>query len=155
LERRDHGWNLGDDAMKSSLNDLALLLLRLGLGAIMWAHGAQKLLGLFGGHGPQGFVRLVGTLGLPASIAWLVIAVEFFGGIAIALGVLSRLAALGFTVTMVFGIVKLHWAKGFFMNGPGGAGYEYPLLLAVVAFVLLLTGPGRYALFGRTQKLLA
>jgi len=141
--------------MKSSLNDLALLLLRLGLGAVMWAHGAQKLLGLFGGHGPQGFVRLVGTLGMPASMAWLVIAVEFFGGIAIALGVLSRLAALGFTVTMAVGIVKLHWANGFFMNGPGGPGYEYPLLLAVVAFVLLLTGPGRYALFGRTQKLLA
>jgi putative oxidoreductase len=141
--------------MKSSLNDLALLLLRLGLGAIMWAHGAQKLLGLFGGHGPQAFVRLVGTLGMPVSLAWLVIAVEFFGGIAIVFGVLSRLAALGFAVEMVVAIVKLHWANGFFMSGPSGSGYEYPLLLAVVAFVLLLTGPGRFALFGRTQKLLA
>jgi putative oxidoreductase len=145
--------------MKSNFNDLALLLLRLGLGAIMWTHGAQKLLGLFGGHGPQGFVRLVGTLGMPASMAWLVIAIEFFGGIAIALGVLSRLAAIGFTVEMVVAVVKLHWANGFFMNwgasGGRGEGYEYPLLLAVVAFVLLLTGPGRYALFGRTQKLLA
>ena len=139
--------------MKSSLNDLARLLLRLALGAVMWAHGAQNLLGVFGGHGPQGFVRLVGTLGLPASMAWLAIAVEFFGGIAIALGVLSRLAALGFAVAMVVAIVKLHWANGFFMNR--GEGYEYPLLLAVVAFVLLITGPGRYALFGRTQKLLA
>jgi putative oxidoreductase len=141
--------------MKSSMNDLALLLLRLALGAIMWAHGAQKLLGLFGGHGPQTFVRLVGTLGLPPSMAWLVIAVEFFGGIAIAFGVLSRLAALGAAVEMVVAIVKLHWANGFFTNGPNGAGYEYPLLLAVVAFVLLLTGPGRFALFGKTQKLLA
>jgi putative oxidoreductase len=145
--------------MKSGLNDLALLLLRLGLGAIMWAHGAQKLLGLFGGHGPQGFVRLVGTLGLPASMAWLVIAVEFFGGIAIVFGVLSRLAALGFAVEMVVAIVKLHWASGFFMNwgaaGGRNEGYEYPLLLAVVAFVLLLTGPGRFSLFGKTQKLLA
>ncbi len=144
--------------MKSGLNDLALLLLRLGLGAVMWAHGAQKLLGLFGGHGPQGFVRLVGTLGLPASLAWLVIAVEFFGGIAIVFGVLSRLAALGFAVEMVVAIVKVHWANGFFMDGGAaghGGGYEYPLLLAVVAFVLLLTGPGRYALFGKTQKLLA
>ena len=143
--------------MKSSFNDLALLLLRLALGAILWAHGAQKLLGLFGGHGPQGFVRLVGTLGLPASLAWLVIAVEFFGGIAIAFGVLSRLAALGFAVEMVVAIIKLHWANGFFTNGSavGGEGYEYPLLLAVVAFVLLLTGPGRFSLFGKTQKLLA
>jgi putative oxidoreductase len=143
--------------MKSSLNDLALLLLRLGLGAVMCAHGSQKLLGLFGGHGPQDFVRLVGTLGLPASMAWLVIAVECFGGIAIAFGVLSRLAALGFAVEMVVAIVKVHWANGFFMGAAGGrgAGYEYPLLLAVVAFVLLLTGPGRFSLFGRTQKLLA
>jgi putative oxidoreductase len=141
--------------MKSGMNDLALLILRLGLGAVMWAHGAQKLLGLFGGHGPQPFVRSVAALGMPASMAWLVIAIEFFGGIAVAFGVLSRLAALGFAVTMVVGIVKVHWAHGFFMNGPGGSGYEYPLLLAVVAFVLLLTGPGRYALFGKTQKLLA
>jgi putative oxidoreductase len=141
--------------MKSGMNDLALLILRLGLGAVMWAHGAQKLLGLFGGHGPQPFVRSVAALGMPASMAWLVIAIEFFGGIAIVFGVLSRLAALGFAVTMVVGIVKLHWANGFFMNGPSGAGYEYSLVLGVVAFVLLLSGPGRYALFGKTQKLLA
>ena len=79
--------------------------------------------------------------------------------IAIAFGVLSRLAALGFAVEMVVAIVKLHWANGFFMIGGAvgghGEGYEYPLLLAVVAFVLLLTGPGRFALFGKTQKLLA
>jgi putative oxidoreductase len=141
--------------MKSGINDFSLLILRLGLGAVLWAHGAQKLLGLFGGHGPTGFVRLVGTLGLPASLAWLAIAVEFFGGIAIALGVLSRLAALGCAVEMTVAIVKLHWANGFFMSGGRGEGYEYPLLIAVVAFVLLLTGPGRFALFGKTQKLLA
>jgi putative oxidoreductase len=141
--------------MKSGINDLALLLLRLALGGVMWAHGAQKLLGLFGGHGPTGFVHLVGTLGMPASLAWLAIAVEFFGGIAIVLGVLSRLAALGFAVQMAVAIVKLHWANGFFLGGAHGEGYEYPLLLGVVAFVLLLTGPGRFALFGRTQKLLA
>jgi len=141
--------------MKSSFNDLALLLLRLALGAVMWAHGAQKLLGLFGGHGPQGFVHLVGTLGLPPSLAWLVIAVEFFGGIAIVLGVLSRLAALGFAVEMAVAIAKVHWANGFFTNGAHGPGYEFPLVLGVLAFVLLLTGPGSYALFGRTRNLLA
>ena len=141
--------------MKSSLNDLALLLLRLTLGAILWARGAQKLLGLFGGHGPQEIVHLVGTLGLPVSVAWLVIAIEFFGGIALALGVLSRLAALGVAAEMTVVLVRLQWTNGFFLDGPRGTGYEYTLLLAVVAFVLLLTGPGRYSLFGRTQKLLA
>jgi putative oxidoreductase len=141
--------------MKSNINDLALLLLRLALGAIMWAHGAQKLLGLFGGHGPQGFVRFVGTLGMPPSLAWLVIAIEFFGALAIVFGVLSRLAALGFAVEMVVAIVKVHLPHGFFMGGPQGEGIEYALLLAVVSFALLITGPGRYALFGRTRNLLA
>ncbi len=145
--------------MKSNLNDLALLLLRLALGAVMWAHGAQKLLGLFGGHGPQGFVRAVTSMGMPPALGWLVIAIEFFGGIAIVLGILSRLAALGFAAEMVVAVVKIHFANGFFMNwssvGGRGEGYEYPLVLAVVAFTLLLTGPGRYALFGRTQKYLA
>ena len=141
--------------MKSGLNDLALLLLRLALGGVMWAHGAQKLLGLFGGHGPQAFVHAVARLGMPASLAWLTIAVEFFGGIAIVFGVLSRLAALGFAVQMVVAIAKVHWVNGFFANGAHGPGYEYPLVLGVVAFVLLLTGPGRFALFGKTQKLLA
>jgi len=145
--------------MKSNLNELALLLLRLALGGVMWAHGAQKLLGLFGGHGPQGTVRMVTSMGLPPALGWLVIAVEFFGGIAIVLGVLSRLAALGFAVQMVVAIVKVHWANGFFMNWaaqPGrGEGYEFPLVLAVVSLALLVSGPGRYALFGRTRNLLA
>ncbi len=139
--------------MKSNFNDFSLLLLRLALGGIMWAHGAQKLLGLFGGHGPQGFVHGVVMMGFPLALGWLVIAIEFFGGIAIVLGVLSRLAALGFAVEMVVAIAKIHWANGFFL-GPKAAGFEYPLVLCVVALVLFLTGPGSFALFGRTRNLL-
>jgi len=139
--------------MKSNFNDLALLLLRLALGSIMWAHGAQKLLGLFGGHGPQGFVHFVAGMGMPPALGWLVIAIEFFGGIAIVLGVLSRLAALGFAVEMVVAVAKVHWTSGFFL-GPKSTGFEYALVLFVVALVLFLTGPGRYALFGRTRNLL-
>jgi putative oxidoreductase len=145
--------------MKSNFNDFALLLLRLALGGVMWAHGAQKLLGLFGGHGPQGFVHGVASMGFPLALGWLVIAVEFFGGIAIALGVLSRLAALGMAVEMAVAVFKVHWKVGFFMNWNSvagrGEGFEYPVLLGVVALVLLLTGPGRFALFGRTRNLLA
>ncbi len=139
--------------MKSNLSDLGLLLLRLVLGAVMWAHGAQKLLGLFGGHGPQGFVRFVGALGMPPALGWLVIAIEFFGGIAVVLGVLSRLAALGFAAEMVVAIAKVHWANGFFL-GPKGNGFEYPLVLAVMALALFFSGPGKYALFPRTRNLL-
>ena len=140
--------------MKSNFNDLALLLLRLALGSIMWAHGAQKLLGLFGGHGPQGFVRFVASLDMPPALGWLVIAIEFFGGIAIVLGVLSRLAALGFAVVMVVAIAKVHWASGFFL-GPKSTGFEYQILLGAAALAIFLAGPGRYALFGRTRNLLA
>ncbi len=139
--------------MKSNFNDFALLLLRLALGGVMWAHGAQKLLGLFGGHGPQGFVHGVAAMGMPIALGWLAIAVEFFGGIAVVLGVLSRLAALGFAVEMAVAIAKIHWQSGFFL-GPKGAGFEDPLTLAVVALVLFLTGPGSFALFGRTRNLL-
>jgi putative oxidoreductase len=145
--------------MKSNLNDLALFLLRLALGGVMWAHGAQKLLGLFGGEGTREFVHQAAHLGFPAALAWLVIAIEFLGGIALVLGVLSRLAALGYAGVMAAGIWKLYAANGFFMNWHGvahrGEGCEYPLVLGVVALVLLVAGPGKYALYGRTRNLLA
>jgi putative oxidoreductase len=145
--------------MKSNFNDLAVLLLRLAVGAVMWAHGAQKLLGLFGGHGPQGFVHFVVSMGMPPALGWLVVAIEFFGGLAVVLGVLSRLAALGFAVEMAVTIAKIHWANGFFMNwnsvGGKGEGFEYNLVLAAACLALFLVGPGRYALFGRTRNLLA
>ncbi len=140
--------------MKSNVSDFALLLLRVALGAIMWAHGAQKLLGMFGGPGPQGFIGMVGQLGMPPALAWLVIAIEFFGGIALVLGVLSRLAALGFAAEMVVALIKVHLKNGFFIHCPK-IGFEYVLILAVVAFALLLTGPGKFSLFGRTRNLLA
>ena len=125
----------------------------------MWAHGAQKLLGLFGGDGTAAFVRQVVHLGFPPALGWLVIAVEFLGGIALVLGVLSRLAALGYAGVMAVAIWKVHVVHGFFMNWHGvagrGEGYEYPLVLAVVSLVLLAAGPGKYALYGRTRNLLA
>lgn len=145
--------------MKSNLNDLALFLLRLALGGVMWAHGAQKLLGLFGGDGSQTFVRQVVHLGFPPALAWLVIGVEFLGGIALVLGVLSRLAALAFAGEMAVAVWKVHAANGFFMNWHAaagrGEGYEYPLVLGVVALVILLAGPGGYSMYGRTKNLLA
>ncbi len=145
--------------MKSGFSDFALLLMRLALGAVMWAHGAQKLLGLFGGSSPTRFVHGVTAMGFPPALGWLVIAVEFFGGIALVLGVLSRLAGLGFAVEMAVAIAKIHWANGFFMNWSSiagrGEGYEYPMVLFVVAFTIFLSGPGRYALFGKAGDLLA
>jgi putative oxidoreductase len=145
--------------MKSNVNDFALFLLRLALGGVMWAHGAQKLLGLFGGAGTQAFVHHVAILGFPPALAWLVVAVEFLGGIALVLGVLSRLAALGIAAEMAVGVWRVHAANGFFMNWNGvagrGEGFEYSLVLGVVALVILIAGPGGYSLYGRTKNLLA
>ncbi len=145
--------------MKASSTDVGLLLLRLALGSVMWMHGAQKLLGWFGGHGPQGFVSYMPSLGFPPVMGWLVIVIEFFGGLGVVLGVLSRLFSLGFAIQMVVGIVKVHGRAGFFMNwgGTGGRveGWEFSMTLLAVALALALLGPGRYALFGRTRALLA
>ena len=122
--------------------DVALLVLRLALGTIMFAHGAQKMLGWYGGPGPQGFVGFMGQMGIPAALAWLAIIVEFFGGIAVILGVLARLAALGFAVNMLVAMAMVHWKNGFFA---GDGGIEFTFMLFAAALAIAIAGPGRYA----------
>lgn len=119
-----------------------LLLLRLMLGAVFIAHGGQKVLGWAGGPGLEGTVGFMGSLGVPAEMAYTVAFVEFFGGILLVLGLLSRLAAAGILAVMGGAIALVHLKAGFFAP----EGFEYPLTLAVMALVLLLSGPGRYSL---------
>jgi putative oxidoreductase len=124
--------------------------LRVALGAVMFPHGAQKLLGWFGGygfHGTMGF--LTGAAGLPAPIALLVIISEFFGSIALVLGLFSRAAAVGTIAVMVGAILTVHLPNGFFMNWTGkqaGEGFEYHLLAIGMAIAILIQGSGRFAL---------
>ena len=111
----------------------ALLVMRLALGAIMIAHGYKKVFGGFHGH-----QQFVGSLGLPAWMAYLSSATEFFGGIAIVLGLFTQFFALAFFIEMLVAIWKVHFKNG--LVGPGG--YEFPMALAAIAFALMCFGGG-------------
>jgi putative oxidoreductase len=128
----------------------ALLLLRLVLGAVIFAHGSQKVLGWFGGYGLQGTKGyFANALGIPAPLFYLAAFTEFFGGIAIVLGLFTNIAALGVGVIMLVATFKAHWTNGFFMNWGNqanrGEGFEYSLTLAVLAAALVITGPGLFS----------
>src|SRR6266496_1896966 len=101
-------------------NDTATTILRVVLGVIFFAHGAQKMLGWFGGYGFTGTMGFfTGTMHIPAPLAFLAIAAEFFGGLGLILGFLTRIAAFGIAVNMVVAIGTVHSAFGFFMNWTG------------------------------------
>jgi putative oxidoreductase len=136
-------------------NDVAFTVLRLVLGVIFFAHGAQKLLGWFGGYGFQGTMGFFEHMGMPAPVAFLIICTEFFGGLGLIVGLLSRIAALGIGVEMIGAIFLVHLPNGFFMNWAGtqkGEGFEYHLLAIAAAAVLLLRGSGAFSLDRRLSK---
>lgn len=126
-------------------------LLRLTLGLIMFPHGAQHLLGWFGGYGFSGTHQwMTDTLGFPAALAALAIATEFVAPIALVLGLGGRIAALGIAVLMA-GAASTHLEHGFFMNWfgslPAGAeGYEYHLLAIAIALAVAIQGSGAWSL---------
>jgi putative oxidoreductase len=131
-------------------DDWTLTLLRLFLGVIFFAHGAQKALGWFGGYGFSGTMGFfTGMLHIPAPFAFLAICAEFLGGIGLILGLLGRVAAFGITVNMLVAILMVHSQFGFFMNWSGqqkGEGFEYHLLAIVVAIVLMVRGSGGFSM---------
>jgi putative oxidoreductase len=125
--------------------DVGLLVLRVVLGVIFAAHGAQKLFGAFGGPGLKGTAGFHEQLGIKPPFAMAVLAglAEFVGGILVAVGFLTPLAAVALIVTMAVAVFTVHIKNGFFsMNG----GYEFNLALAAMALTLLLTGAGAYSL---------
>lgn len=123
---------------------------RLALAVVMFPHGAQKLLGWWGGYGFEGTLGyLTGTVGLPAALAVGVILLEFVGPLLLAFGLLVRPVALGLVGIMIGAITSVHAAHGFFMNWSGaqaGEGFEYHLLVIALGLGLALTGGGRLAL---------
>jgi putative oxidoreductase len=135
-------------------NDVALLILRLTLAVVVWPHGAQKALGLFGGYGIAATVNgLSGHLGVPAPLAYVVIAVEFLAPIALVLGVFTRLAALGIAIDMAVAAYMVHLPNGFFMNFAGnqkGEGIEYFIYAVGIALALVVAGSGRAAVLPKT-----
>jgi len=124
-------------------------IIRIVLGLIMFPHGAQKMLGWFGGYGFNGTMGfLTGTVGLPWIMAFLVIAIEFFGSIALIVGFATRVVAVGI-ISLFAGIIfTSHLQNGFFMNWAGnlkGEGYEYHLLVIGMAVALLVSGAGKWS----------
>lgn len=120
--------------------DYGLLLIRVALGVIMVAHGAQKLF-TYGYPGVVGGMTQMG-LPVPAISAALVIAAELGGGILVLAGLFTRFAAASFAFAMAVAAIQVHGAAGFFMP----TGYEFTLMLALTSLGLVLTGPGRLSI---------
>ena len=131
-------------------NSTAPLVARLMLGFVMFPHGAQKMLGWFGGHGFSGTMGFfTGTMHIPAVFAFLAILAEFAGSLGLITGLLSRVAAFGIATNMVVAILTTHAANGFFMNWFGnqkGEGFEYHLLAIGLALIVLIHGAGKASL---------
>ena len=125
------------------------LILRLTLGLVMLPHGAQKLLGLFGGFGFDGTLGFfTEKMGIPWIIAFLIIMGESFGSLGLIVGFLTRFSAASIGVIMLGAITLVHWPNGFFMNWFGkqaGEGYEYHLLVLGIAIALTILGAGRWS----------
>ena len=137
--------------------DEALLVLRVVLGVIFIMHGSQKVLGFFGGPGLPATVQFFQSkLGIPPFLGYTVAFTEFFGGIALILGLFTRLAALGIGTNMAVAVAKVHLANGFFLNwfcqGGRGHGFEYNLALIAMALALVLAGGGNYSLDAKFCK---
>lgn len=125
-------------------DNILLLVIRLAVGLVLFPHGAQKLLGWFGGAGYAGMMEVfTANMGIPTILALLAIAAESFGALGLIFGFLGRIAALGVVANMVGAIVLVNGANGFFWTN---GGYEFPLLLGVLALVIVVGGSGPVSL---------
>ena len=131
---------------------------RIILGCVIFPHGAQKLLGWFGGFGFTNTMSyFTTTIGLPWIVAFLVILAESLGSLGLIFGFLTRLCSLGIICVMTGAIVMVHWSNGFFMNWFGkqaGEGFEFHLLVIGICIPLLIRGGGKYSMDGIIYKFL-
>ena len=131
-----------DTIRDRSTLDWALFIARVLVGVIFMAHGAQKLFGAFGGPGLSAVVQMMGPLG------YLVTVGEFFGGLGLVVGFLSRFSAASIILIMLGALAMVHAKFGFFMNWAGnqaGEGFEYHLLAIAALLPIAIVGPGRFA----------
>ncbi|OOF23914.1 oxidoreductase [Salinivibrio sp. IB574] len=125
----------------STQSSFAPLALRLPVGVILSAHGAQKLFGWFGGYGLEGTGQWMASIGLEPGVLMALMAgsAEFFGGMLLLIGLLTRPAAAVTAITMLVAIVTVHWDNGLFLSNNG---YEFGLALLAAAVSLLFSGAG-------------
>lgn len=137
-------------------NDFALTIIRISLGSMIVAHGSQKLLGLFGGRGFAGTMNaMTAQMGIPAFFAFLAIVAEFFGGLGLITGALSRVSAFGVGAVMAVAGFKVHLANGFFMNWFGnqkGEGIEFFILALGLAAAVIIRGGGALSVDGFVSR---
>ncbi|NAY91272.1 DoxX family membrane protein [Muricauda sp. JGD-17] len=143
--------------LKTDSNDFTPLVLRVILGVVISAHGAQKLFGIWGGHGPEWTVDAWHQWwGLPSVLTYLVIFIESIGATLMILGLLTRFWAILIGIIMLGAIYLVHWRWGFYMNWymqpQVGEGFEYHILVLSILLVLVLRGGGKWSLDGRLSR---
>jgi putative oxidoreductase len=143
-------------ALLATQNEFSLTIARLFLGIVIFMHGAQLMLGWFGGFGYAGSMQFfTQTLHIPVLFAWLAIMSQFIGAIALIVGLFTRIAAIGIAIDMLVAIFKIHIHVGFFMNWYGtlkGEGYEYHLLALALCLVLMARGGGALSIDGAVYE---
>ncbi len=132
-------------------DSFGLFILRICIGLMFMTHGSQKLFGAFGGSGIVGTANLFSGMGLPNPTlqAYLAGGSEFFGGLFLTLGLLTRLAVFPPLVVMIVAITKVHWVHGFFMQK---GGFEYPLMIVGALVALLSLGGGKFSVDRKIGK---
>src|SRR5262249_47048405 len=132
-------------------NDPAALVMRLALGLVMFPHGAQKVLGWWGGYGAAATIQGFSKMGMPALLTVLLMAAELPGSLMLIFGFLTRLAAFGVGCIMLGAIALVHLKVGFFMNWASaqkGEGFEYHILALGLVIALLIKGGGALSIDG-------
>ncbi len=135
--------------IKSTLrtdNSIAPLFLRLALGSVMFAHGAQKVLGWFGGPGFEKTIQIFSTqMYFPFWLTIILMITEFFGSLGLIVGLFTRISALGIGISMAVCAYMNHFKNGFFMNWFGqqkGEGFEFHILVVGISLALIVKGGG-------------
>jgi len=131
--------------LMNTQNEYSVALARIAFGVVFFAHGAQKMLGWFGGSGFSATISGFAKFGMPTAVALFAIFVEFFGSLSLLLGLLSRVAALAIIIEMIGAVLTVHIHNGFFMNWMGnqkGEGFEYHIIAVTLAFLILVQGAG-------------
>ena len=131
--------------LMNTQNEYFLAVARIVLGVVFFAHGAQKMLGWFGGSGFSETIGQFAKFKMPIAVALFAIFLEFFGSLSLLFGLLSRVAALAIIIEMIGAVLTVHIQNGFFMNWMGnqkGEGFEYHIIAAPLAFLILTLGAG-------------